>query len=81
MISPIDNLITMFFKWGMDILSNTTLASNAQCIKFKMLYDKYKRTKLLIRSNQPIIQYPSYEIKKKEDVRKRKMLIVRKRKM
>jgi hypothetical protein len=28
-----------------------------------MLYDNYKRTKPLIRSNQPIIPYPSYEQK------------------
>jgi hypothetical protein len=32
-------------------------------MKFKMLYDKYKRAKPLIRSNQPIIPYPSYEQK------------------
>jgi hypothetical protein len=63
MISPIDNLIAMFYKWGMDMLSNITLASNAQCMKFKMLYDKYKRAKPLIRSNQPIIPYHSYEQK------------------
>jgi hypothetical protein len=63
MISPIDNLIPMFFKWGMDMLSNITLASNAQCMKFKILYNKYKRTKPLIRSNQPIIPYHSYEQK------------------
>jgi hypothetical protein len=63
MISPIDNLIAMFFKWGMDILSNITLASNAQCMKFKMLYDNYKRPKPLIRSNQPIIPYYSYDQK------------------
>jgi adenylate kinase family enzyme len=63
MISPIDNLIAMFFKWGMDMLSNITLASKVQCMKSKMLYDNYKRTKPLIRSNHPIITYHSYEKK------------------
>jgi hypothetical protein len=51
----------MFFKWGMDMLSNITLASNAQCMKFKMLYDNYKKKKPLIRSNQPIIPFYSYD--------------------
>jgi hypothetical protein len=63
MISPFDNLIAMFFKWGMDMLLNITLASNALCMKFKRLYNKYKKTKPLIRSNQPIIPYHSYKQK------------------
>jgi hypothetical protein len=50
MISPIDNLIGMFFKWGMDMLSNIMLASKVQCMKYKMLYDNYERTKPLIRA-------------------------------
>jgi hypothetical protein len=54
MISPIDSLIVMFFKWGMDMLSNITVASNAQCMKFKLLDDNFKRTKLLICSNQQV---------------------------
>jgi hypothetical protein len=37
MISPIDNLIMMFFQWKVYMLANITLASIAQCIKFKLL--------------------------------------------
>jgi hypothetical protein len=55
MISPIDNLIKMFFKWKVDILANITLASIAQCMKFKLLYDDWVRTHPLKRSNQPVI--------------------------
>jgi hypothetical protein len=39
MISPIDNLIKMFFKWRVDMLANITLACIAQCMKLKLLYD------------------------------------------
>jgi hypothetical protein len=39
MISPIDNLIKMFFKWKVDMLGNITLASIAQCMNLKLLYD------------------------------------------
>jgi hypothetical protein len=44
MISPIDNLLAMFYKWGMNTLLNITLASNAQCMKFKMLYNNLFKT-------------------------------------
>jgi hypothetical protein len=57
MISPIVNLIAVFFKWGIDMLPNITLAGNIQCMKFKMLYDNYKRMKLFIHSNQPVIPF------------------------
>jgi hypothetical protein len=43
MISPIDNLIHMLFKWGMGILSNIILGSNTQSMKFEILYGNYKR--------------------------------------
>jgi hypothetical protein len=39
MISPIYNLINMLFQWKVDMLTNITLASIAQCMKFKLLYD------------------------------------------
>jgi ribosome-interacting GTPase 1 len=55
MISPIDNLIKMFFKWKVDMLANITLASIAQCMKFKLFYDDWVRTHPLKRSNQPVI--------------------------
>jgi hypothetical protein len=55
MISPIDNLMKMFFKWKVDMLANITLASIAQCMKFKLLYDDWVRTHPLKRSNQPVI--------------------------
>jgi hypothetical protein len=61
MISPIDNLKVMFFKWGMDMLSNITLPNNTKYMKFKMLYDRYKRTKPLILTNQPTIPNYPYE--------------------
>jgi hypothetical protein len=44
MISPIDNLIKMFFQWKVDMLAGITLASIAQCMKFKLLYDDWVRT-------------------------------------
>jgi hypothetical protein len=34
MISPIDNLIKMFFQWKEDMLVNITLTSIAQCMKW-----------------------------------------------
>jgi hypothetical protein len=37
------------------MLANITLASIAQCMKFKLLYDDWIRTHLLKRSNQPVI--------------------------
>jgi hypothetical protein len=55
MISPIDNLIKMFFKWKVDMLANIILAGIAQCMKFKLLYDDWVRTHPLKRSNQPVI--------------------------
>jgi hypothetical protein len=55
MISPIDNLMKMFFKWKVDMLANITLASIAQYMKFKLLYDDWVRTHPLKRSNQPVI--------------------------
>jgi hypothetical protein len=55
MISPIDNLMKMFFQWKVDMLANITLASIAQCMKFKLLYDDWSRTHPLKRSNQPVI--------------------------
>jgi hypothetical protein len=55
MISPIDNLIKMFFQWKVNMLANTTLASIAQCMKFKLLYDDWVRIYSLKRSNQPVI--------------------------
>jgi hypothetical protein len=55
MISPIDNLINMFFKWKVDMLANITLASIAQCMKFKLFYDDLVRTHPLKHSNQPVI--------------------------
>jgi hypothetical protein len=55
MISPIDTLIKMFFKWKVDMLANITLASIAQCMKFKLLYDVWVRTHPLKHSNQPLI--------------------------
>jgi hypothetical protein len=55
MISPIDNLMKMFFKWKVDMLANITLASIAQCMKFKLLYDDWVRIHPLKRSNQPVI--------------------------
>jgi hypothetical protein len=55
MISPIDKLINMFFKWKVDMLANITLAGIAQCMKFKLLYDDWVRTHPLKRSNQPVI--------------------------
>jgi hypothetical protein len=39
MISPIDNLIKIFFQWKVDMFANITHASSAQCMKFKLLYD------------------------------------------
>jgi hypothetical protein len=55
MISPIDNLIKMFFKWKVDTLANITLASIAQCIKFKLLYDDWVRVHFLKHNKQPVI--------------------------
>jgi hypothetical protein len=55
MISPIDNLMKMFFKWKLDILANITLASIAQCMKFKLLYDDWIRIYPLKQSTQPVI--------------------------
>jgi hypothetical protein len=55
MISPINNLMKMFFKWKVDMLANITLAGIAQCMKFKLLYDDWVRTHPLKRSIQPII--------------------------
>jgi hypothetical protein len=55
MISPIDNLITMFFKWKVDMLANITLACIGQCMKFKLLYDDWVRIYPFKRSNQPVI--------------------------
>jgi hypothetical protein len=43
-ISPIDNLIKMFFQWKLDMLGNITLVSIAQCMKFKLFYDHWVRT-------------------------------------
>jgi hypothetical protein len=39
MISPIDNLIKMFFQWIVVMLANITRASIAQNMKFKLHYD------------------------------------------
>jgi hypothetical protein len=39
MNSPINNLIKMFFQYGVNMLANLSLASLAQCIKYKLLYD------------------------------------------
>jgi hypothetical protein len=50
MISPIDNLIKMFFQWKVDMLANIILASIAQSMKFKLLYDDWVRTHPLKRS-------------------------------
>jgi hypothetical protein len=55
MISPIDNLIKMFFQWKVDMLANITLAGIVQCMKFKLLYDDWIRTHPFKRSNQPVI--------------------------
>jgi hypothetical protein len=54
-ISPIDNLIKMFFQLKVDILANFTLPTIAECMKFKLLYDDLVRMHLLKRSNQPVI--------------------------
>jgi hypothetical protein len=51
MISPIDNLIKIFFQWKVDMFVNITLASIAQYMKFKLLYDDWVRTHPLKRSN------------------------------
>jgi hypothetical protein len=45
----------MLFKWKVDLLANITLASIAQYMKFKLLYDDLVRTHPLKRSNQPVI--------------------------
>jgi hypothetical protein len=55
MNSPIDNLIKIFFQWKVNMLANITLASIAQCMKCKLLYDDLVKTHLLKRSNQTII--------------------------
>jgi hypothetical protein len=55
MISPIDNLMKMFFQWKVDMLANITLTSIAQCMKFKLLYGDWVRVHPLKRSNQPVI--------------------------
>jgi hypothetical protein len=55
MISPINNLIKMFFKWKLDMFANITLVSIVQCMKFKLLYEDLVRTHPLKRSNQPLI--------------------------
>jgi hypothetical protein len=57
MISPIDNLIKMFFQWKVDRLDNIILASIAQNMKFKLLYDDLIRTHPPKHSNQPIITF------------------------
>jgi hypothetical protein len=55
MISPIYYLIKTFFQWKVDMFANITLASIAQYIKFKLLYDDLVRTHPLKRSSQPVI--------------------------
>jgi hypothetical protein len=45
----------MFFKWKVDMFPNITLASIAQCMKFKLLYDDSVKTHSLKRSNPPVI--------------------------
>jgi hypothetical protein len=53
MHSPINNLIKMFFQYGVDMLVNLSLASLAQCIKYKLLYDDYHPTFPIKYSNIP----------------------------
>jgi hypothetical protein len=45
----------MFFKWKVDMFANITLASIAQYIKFKLLYDDLVRTHPLKPRNQTVI--------------------------
>jgi hypothetical protein len=57
MDSPINNLIKMFFKYGVDMLANLSLASLARCIKYKLLYDDCTPAFPIKCNNIPIFLY------------------------
>jgi hypothetical protein len=62
----------MFYQYGVDMLANLSLASLAQCIKYKLLYDDYRPIFPIKYSNIPIFPHQKILLKKK----KKKILIV-----
>jgi hypothetical protein len=62
MHSPINNLIKMFFQYGVDMLANLSLASLAQCIKYKLLYDDFS----IKYSNIPIFPHRKKTLEEEE---------------
>jgi hypothetical protein len=51
MISPLDNLIAMMFKDGVDMLANITLASCAQCLKYQYCFKDFRLSQIKYVSN------------------------------
>jgi hypothetical protein len=66
MHSPINNLIKMFFQYGVDMLANLSLASLAQCIKYKLLYDDYRPIFPIKYSNIPIFPHRKITLEEEE---------------
>jgi hypothetical protein len=66
MHSPINNLIKMFFQYGVDMLANLSLASLAQCIKYKLLHDNYHPTFSIKCSNIPIFPHRKKTLEEEE---------------
>jgi hypothetical protein len=70
MHSPINNLIKIFFQYGVDMFANLSLASLAQCIKYKVFYDDYRPTFPIKYSNIPIFPHrkKTHEEEEKENI-------------
>jgi hypothetical protein len=67
MHSPINNLIKMFFQYGVYMLANLSLAILAQYIKHKLLYDDYRPTFPIKCSNIPIFPHPKKTLEEEEE--------------
>jgi hypothetical protein len=66
MNSPINNLIKIFFQYGVDMLANLSLASLAECIKYKLLYNDYRPSFPIKCNNIPIFPHRKITLEEEE---------------